>query len=179
LNKTLLLLPPLACIALLQSTAALALDGRQEIARPGQAVPFGGAYSSTRDGKRAGDIKRPGSTICALRGQTRGMTGSTTRQDASGKLHLFNDPARQKSRSGDIYDDCDGSLVTPPRAKAARKPASAYNARTNTLNAATDGYVNRSATSSMMPRRPPSMYDPATGVLKGAKRPNAYRIYQE
>lgn len=65
-----------------------------------------------------------------------------------------------------------------PAARAA-KPATAYNRSTNTLKAARDGYINRSATSAMMPRKAPSMYDPATGVLRPPKKLNDYQIYQQ
>ena len=41
------------------------------------------------------------------------------------------------------------------------------------------GYINRSATSAMMPRKAPSMYDPATGVLRPPKKLNDYQIYQQ
>ena len=87
--------------------------------------------------------------------------------------------ATQQNRNGNIYS-CTGVPGSgKKRAYAGTGRAkSAYNARTNTLNAATDGYVNRSATSSMMPRKAPSMYDPATGVLKPSRKLNAYEIYQ-
>ena len=83
------------------------------------------------------------------------------------------------NRSGDIYADCSGSRKGSIRPRGGNKPASAYNARTNTPKAASDGYVNRSASSAMMPRKAPSMYDPATGVLKPSKKQNAYQIYQQ
>ena len=34
-------------------------------------------------------------------------------------------------------------------------------------------------TSAMMPRKAPSMYDPATGVLRPPKKLNDYQIYQQ
>jgi hypothetical protein len=50
--------------------------------------------------------------------------------------------------------------------RAHRQAQDGLQRRTNTLKAASDGYVNRSATSSMMPQEAPSMYDPATGTLR-------------
>lgn len=150
-------------------------NSAQQLGSMKKAVPFGGA--GYRDMQRRQDVKQPSSTICALHEQTRDI--GTTRQDASGKLTLFNDPRTLQNANGNIYNDCDKALV---RGFSPRKPdklKSAYNARTNTLNAAADGYVNRSATSSMMPKRVESMYDPATGTLKPRKRPDAYSIYQQ
>ena len=63
------------------------------------------------------------------------------------------------------------------RSKAACRPPPTTAAPTP-WKAASDGCVNRSATSSMMPRKAPSMYDPATGVPRPAKKLNAYQIYQ-
>lgn len=173
----------LASLLLLPSTTALALDGGLAASASmkrsaGSATPFGGAYSPSRNGKRPGELRRPSSTMCALQSRTRG-TSTSTRQDASGKLHLFNDPSSLKNRNGDIYGNCGTSAGTGiRRGTGSGKVTSAYNARTNTLKAATDGYVNRSASSAMLPKRPPSMYDPATGALKPSKSLNAYQIYQ-
>lgn len=152
-----------------------ALNRTQQFGNMKKAVPFGGA--GYRDMQRRQDVKLPSSTICALHEQTRDI--GTTRQDASGKVTLFNDPRNQQNANGNIYDDCDKALVRGFSPRKTDKLKSAYNARTNTLNAATDGYVNRSATSSMMPKRAESMYDPLTGTLKPPKRPNAYSIYQQ
>lgn len=151
------------------------LNRAQQLSSMKKAVPFGGA--GYRDTQRRQDVKRPSSTICALHEQTRDI--GTTRQDASGKVILFNDPRSQQNASGNIYDDCDKALVRGSFPRKTDKLKSAYNARTNTLNAATDGYVNRTASSSMMPKRVESMYDPATGTLKPRKRPDAYNIYQQ
>ncbi len=178
-KKSALFLSSLACFALFEPAAALALDAAPAAARAGKAVPFGGAYPASQNGRRAQDIQRPSSTICALREQTRGINGGTTRQDASGKIHVFNDPSALNNRSGDIYADCSREAGRLRATRPATRATSAYNARTNTLKAASDGYINRSATSSMMPKKAPSMYDPATGTLKTAKRPNAYQIYQQ
>lgn len=183
MSKSLVTLALLGSLALLPAHDALALErggasggGKSMGAK---AVPFGGAYSPTQVGKRPEDLKRPSAGSCALRAQSGGSPGRTTRQEASGKVHVFNDPATLSKRSGNIYADCDAA---PPgmraRSKAA-KPATAYNRSTNTLKAASDGYVNRSATSSMMPRKAPSMYDPATGVLRPSKKLDAYQIYQQ
>ncbi|WP_374262938.1 hypothetical protein [Zoogloea sp.] len=183
MKKSALLLSCATCVALFAPPAAFALDtssagsGQGPAARAGKVVPFGGAYSTSRDGKRAQDIKPPSATICALREQTRGI--GTTRQDASGKVQVFNDPSSLSRRRGDIYGGCNTGpgAVMAPRTGGGR-PTTAYT-RGNTLKAASDGYVNRSATSSMMPKKAPSMYDPVTGTLRPRKRPNAYQIYQE
>jgi len=165
-NKVPLLLSSLIAFALLQSSTAFALGsglagGAGQPGKAVPAVPYGGAYSASQNGKRPQDLKRPSATSCALHEQTRGITTPT-------------------SRSGDIYADCSGSKKGSFRPRSANnKPASAYNARTNTLKAASDGYVNRSASSAMMPKKAPSMYDPATGVLKPSKKQNAYQIYQQ
>ena len=104
---------------------------------------------------------------------------ATTRRDPSGRIHISGDSATSSNRNGNVYNCAAKSGSGKIRAIAgAGKAKSAYNARTNTLNAATDGYVNRSATSSMMPRKTPSMYDPATGVLRPSRKLNAYEIYQ-
>lgn len=149
----------------------------QQIGSIDKTVPFGGAGSAYKDSRPSTQLKPPSSTICALREQTQGI--GTTRQDASGKIQVFNDPRTRQSASGDIYGDCNRSVAGRFSPRGIAKPKSAYNARTNTLNAASDGYVNRSATSSMMPKKLPSMYDPATGTLRANKRPNAYQIYQQ
>ncbi len=172
----------LASLLMVHSTSVLALDGRLAGSASmkrgaGSATPFGGAYSPTQNGKRPDEFRRPSSTMCALQGRTRGAATSS-RQDASGKLHLFNDPSSLKSRNGDIYGNCANSGAAIRRGTGSGKVTSAYNSRTNTLKAATDGYVNRSASSAMMPKKAPSMYDPATGVLKPSKSLNAYQIYQ-
>lgn len=183
----------LASLLMAQSANVLALDtggpASAYMQRSGSPTPlFGGAYSATRNGKRPGDLRRPSSTMCALQGKTL-SSPSTTRQDASGKLHLFNDPGSLKSRNGNIYGNCGtgtgtgaglirGTGVRMDTGMGTRPPASAYNARTNTLKAATDGYVNRSASNALMPKKAPSMYDPATGVLKPSKSLNPYQIYQ-
>ena len=185
MKKSVLLLLSVACPLLFAAVPASALGpspqagaATTQAGRLEKTVPFGGARSAYNDTRRSMQVRPPSSTVCALREQTQGI--GTTRQDASGKVQVFNDPRTSKRASGDIYGDCDRSLAgsMAPRGTAA-KPKSAYNARTNTLNAASDGYVNRSATSSMMPKKLPSMYDPATGTLRANKRPNAYQIYQE
>ena len=183
MSKPLLNLALLGSIALFPAHHAFALERGK--AGPGgkplgaQAVPFGGAYSPTQVGKRPEDLKRPSASTCALRAQSGASAGRATRQEASGKTHVFNDPAALSKRSGNIYADCDAALPGMHARSKAAKPATAYNRSTHTLKAASDGYVNRSATSSMMPRKAPSMYDPATGVLRPAKKLDAYQIYQQ
>ncbi len=186
MKKSALLFLALACPVLFSAPPAAALgtapqasasSRSQQLGRMNKTVPFGGAHSAYKDTRRATEVRPPSSTICALREQTQGI--GTTRQDASGKIQVFNDPRTQKGSSGDIYGDCNRSLSGRISPRTVAKPKTAYNARTNTLNAASDGYVNRSATRSMMPKKPPSMYDPATGTLRANKRPNAYQIYQE
>jgi len=197
LRKPLLFLSMLTSLLMAQSANVLALNtggpANAYMQRNGSPAPlFGGAYSPTQNGKRPGDLRRPSSTMCALQGKTLSAT-STTRQDASGKLHLFNDPSSLKSRNGNIYGNCGSGggtgsgLIRGTGVKmdngmgmgaGIRPPTSAYNARTNTLKAATDGYVNRSASSALMPKKAPSMYDPVTGVLKPSKSLNPYQIYQ-
>ena len=186
MKKPALLLLSLACPLLFATSAAAALGSSSKTAAAGRtqqagnfdkAVPFGGARSAYKDARRAPEVRPPSSTLCALREQTQGI--GTTRQDASGKIQVFNDPRTQKGSSGDIYGDCNRSLSGRISPRTIAKPKTAYNARTNTLNAASDGYVNRSATRSMMPKKLPSMYDPATGTLRANKRPNAYQIYQQ
>lgn len=183
-KKSALLFLSVACPILFAAAPATALGpssqagaSSSQASRLEKTVPFGGARSAYNDTRRSMQVRPPSSTICALREQTQGI--GTTRQDASGKVQIFNDPRTNKRASGDIYGDCDRSLAGRVAPRGIAKPKSAYNARTNTLNAASDGYVNRSATSSMMPKKPPSMYDPATGTLRANKRPNAYQIYQE
>ncbi|HOB45520.1 MAG TPA: hypothetical protein PKM60_05090 [Zoogloea sp.] len=198
MKKSALLASSMTALALLQASIALAFDPRTAndasqqrgtmLGRAGKAVPFGGAYSPSQVGKRPEDLKRPSSTSCALHEQTRGVVPSM-RQDASGKIRTFGDPSANKRRNGDIYADCTnsgdrvarlrsrvGSSTVMPR--SGTKTNSAYN-RNNTLKAASDGYVNRSASSSMMPKKAPTMYDPATGILKPSKTTNAYQIYQQ
>lgn len=189
----------MTALALLQASLALAFDPRTAndpsqqrgtmLGRAGQAVPFGGAYSPSQVGKRPEDLKRPSSTSCALHEQTRGVVPSM-RQDASGKIRTLGDMSANKRRNGDIYADCTNSgdrvarlrsgvgSSTVISSRSGTKTNSAYN-RNNTLKAATDGYVNRSASSSMMPKKAPTMYDPATGILKPSKTMNAYQIYQQ
>ncbi len=145
---------------------------------PGSATPFGGVRAPGQVGVRPESLRRPSSTLCGP-GSRPGGGVATTRRDPSGRIQISGGAATQGNRNGNIYN-CAGSGANGKiRANAGTgKARSAYNARTNTLNAATDGYLNRSATSSMMPRKTPSMYDPATGALKPARRLNAYDIYQ-
>ncbi len=185
MSKSLLILALLGSLAALPATEALALDrstpgGGSAVgqARGPQAVPFGGAYAPTQVGKRPQDLQRSGVGNCGPRAKTSG-TGRVTRQDAAGKVHIFNDPAGLTNRNGNIYADCNAPRATMRPGNKGAKPATAYNRSTNTLKAAKDGYINRSATSSMMPRKAPSMYDPATGVLRPPKKLNDYQIYQQ
>ena len=185
MSKSLLTLALLGSLALLPAHEALALDqggagnnGAIRKAAGAQAVPFGGAYSPTQAGKRPQDLQRPGVNNCGPRAKA-GSSGRITRQEASGKVHVFNDTAGLTKRSGNIYGDCTSPRPTLRPGSRMAKPATAYNRSTNTLKAAKDGYINRSATSSMMPRKAPSMYDPATGVLRPAKKLDAYQIYQQ
>jgi hypothetical protein len=184
LSRSLLILALLGSLAVLPTTEALALDrgttagasaARQASSR--QAVPFGGAYAPSQVGKRPQDLQRPGAGNCGPRAKA--GAGRVTRQDAAGKVHVFNDPAGLANRNGNIYADCNAPRPTMRPGSKAAKPATAYNRSTNTLKAARDGYINRSATSAMMPRKAPSMYDPATGVLRPPKKLNDYQIYQQ
>lgn len=183
MRKSVLLLSMLGSLLISQSANVLALEsglaGNTSMQRgAGSAVPFGGAYSPSRHGTRPEALRRPTATLCGLQGQTQGRA-ATTRQDASGKVHLFNDPGSLKNRNGNIYGNCGGTSAPGiRRGSGTGKITSAYNARTNTLKAATDGYVNRSASNALMPKKVPSMYDPATGALKPSKSLNAYQIYQ-
>ncbi len=180
--RTPVLLLSVACFALLSSGSALALGPSQSrgglSATPGSATAFGGVHAPGQVGVRPEDLRRPSSTLCGPGSRT-GTGLSTTRRDPSGRIQISGGDAGQIGRNGNIYN-CSGTGGSGKiRANAgAGKARSAYNARTNTLNAATDGYVNRSATSSMMPRKTPSMYDPATGVLRTTRKPSAYDIYQ-
>ncbi len=185
MSRSLLILALLGSLSVLPAPEALALDrgttagaGAARQASGPQAVPFGGAYAPSQVGKRPQDQQRQGAGNCGPRAKTSG-TGRVTRQDAAGKVHIFNDPAGLTNRNGNIYADCNGARPTMRPGSKAAKPATAYNRSTNTLKAAKDGYINRSATSSMMPRKAPSMYDPATGVLRPPKKLNDYQIYQQ
>jgi hypothetical protein len=89
--------------------------------------------------------------------------GPGHRQDAAGKVHVFNDPAGSRTATATSMPTAMLPDHDAPCSKAA-KPATAYNRSTNTPEGGQDGYINRSATSSMMPRKAPSMYDPATGA---------------
>lgn len=145
---------------------------------PGSATPFGGARAPGQVGVRPESLRRPSSTLCGP-GNRSGSSMAITRRDPSGRIQISGGTAAQSNRNGNIYNCAGTGASGKIRANAGvGKARSAYNARTNTLNAATDGYVNRSATSSMMPRKTPSMYDPATGVLRPSSKLNAYDIYQ-
>ncbi len=174
LRTPVLLLSLLSLVSLLSPTAHAADPGQQTRA----GTPFGTLRSPGQAGIRPESLRRPSSTLCPTQSQADNDIAST-RRDPSGRIHVFGDMATQQNRNGNIYS-CTGVPGSgKKRAYAGTGRAkSAYNARTNTLNAATDGYVNRSATSSMMPRKAPSMYDPATGVLKPSRKLNAYEIYQ-
>lgn len=179
MSRSLLTLALLGGLALLPAVDALALDqGPARKAAGQQAVPFGGAYSPTQVGKRPQDLQRPGVSNCGPRAKA-GSSGRVTRQDASGKVYVFNDTAGLSNRNGNIYGNCNSPRPTMRPGSKTAKPATAYNRSTNTLKAARDGYINRSATSAMMPRKAPSMYDPATGVLRPPKKLNDYQIYQQ
>lgn len=185
MSRSLITLALVGSLAVLPAAEALALDrsasggGRAARQASGpQAVPFGGAYAPTQVGKRPEELKRPGVGNCGPSAR-RGGTGRVTRQDAAGKVHVFNDPAGLTNRNGNIYADCNSALPTMRSGSATARPTTAYNRSTNTLKAAKDGYINRSATSAMMPRKAPSMYDPATGVLRPPKKLNDYQIYQQ
>jgi hypothetical protein len=144
----------------------------------GAAPPFGTVRAQAQAGVRPEGLRRPSASQCPP--QNRAGSGvASTRRDPSGRIHVYGETTALNNRNGNIYN-CTGVPGSGKiRANAgAGRPKSAYNARTNTLNAATDGYVNRSATSSMMPRKSPSLYDPATGVIKPSRKLNAYEIYQ-
>ncbi|MDD3354881.1 hypothetical protein [Zoogloea sp.] len=141
------------------------------------AVPFGGAYAPGQTGRRPEQLQRPSGMPCTQK-PVRSNRQAYPRQDASGRLHM---PGQNGllNPGGNIYGNCGNTPPPGIRAKAGSGPSgSAYNNRTNTLKAASDGYVNRSATSSMMPRKPPSMYDATTGTLKPSRKLDAYQIYQ-
>jgi len=180
LRTPVLLLSIATSLALLSSGAAWAIGATQTrgglATAPGSATPFGGARTPGQVGIRPESLPRPSSSLCASQGSSRGSMAST-RRDPSGRIQVFGDPSAGPRPSGSIYTCAGGSGKIRANAGAG-KARSAYNARTNTLNAASDGYVNRSATSSMMPRKTPSMYDPATGVLRTTRKPSAYDIYQ-
>jgi len=184
LSRSLLILALLGGLALLPAAEALALEqgakggSAARKAAGQQAVPFGGAYSPTQAGKRPQDLQPRSAGNCGPRAKS-GGSGRVTRQDASGKVHVFNDTAGLTNRNGNIYGDCNAARPAMRPGSKAAKPATAYNRSTNTLKAARDGYINRSATSAMMPRKAPSMYDPATGVLRPPKKLNDYQIYQQ
>lgn len=181
LRTPVLLLSIATSLALLSSGATWAIGEATQTraglgATPGSATPFGGARAPGQVGVRPEGLPRPSSSLCASQAQGRGSMAST-RRDPSGRIQVFGDPAAGPRPSGSIYTCAGGSSKIRANAGAG-KARSAYNGRTNTLNAATDGYVNRSATSSMMPRKTPSMYDPATGALRPPRRASAYDVYQ-
>lgn len=155
--------------------------------RPGAVLPFGGINPESQGGVRPENLKGPSGTICNSQG-----TGSgTTRRDPSGKVQIFNDTRALRSRSGNVYGNCGDSAssvrkrlpgtassATSGRLIGKNKTKSAFNNQTNTLKAASDGYVDRSATSSMMPKKRASLYDPTTGGLRQPKVMDPYQIYQ-
>lgn len=155
--------------------------------RPGAAQPFGGINPAGQGGVRPENLKGPSGTVC----NSQGMGNGTTRRDPSGKVQLFNDTRALRSRSGNVYGNCNDSASgirphlpgTTSSAASGRligknKTKSAFNSQTNTLKAASDGYVDRSATSSMMPKKRASLYDPTTGGLRQPKVMDPYQIYQ-
>lgn len=182
LRTPVLMLSMVTCLAMLSSGSASALGSAQfrggMAATPGSATPFGGVHAPGQVGVRPENLRRPSSTLCGP-GSRSGSSTAVTRRDPSGRIQISGGAATQSNRNGNIYSCASTGAGGKIRANAgAGKARSAYNARTNTLNAASDGYVNRSATSSMMPRKTQSMYDPATGVLRAPRKPSAYDIYQ-
>lgn len=156
--------------------------------RPGSALPFGGINPEGQGGVRPENLKGPSGMVC----NSRGANSGTTRRDPSGKVQIFNDTRSLRSRSGNVYGNCNDSASgiglrplpgttssgTTGRLVGKNKTKSAFNSQTNTLKAASDGYVDRSATSSMMPRKRASLYDPTTGGLRQPKVMDPYQIYQ-
>lgn len=146
---------------------------------------------SRQNGPQIKDLRRPSASECAMRelaGKTSpGMIGNT--QAGSGKVTTYTDASALRSRSGDIYGDCDSAQRLRPTRKSSMGvgqtgigggtlPQTAFDRSTGTLKAARDGYLNRSATSSMMPKKVESAYDPVTGTLKPSRVQSAYQIYQ-
>lgn len=155
--------------------------------RPGSALPFGGINPEGQGGVRPENLKGPSGMVC----NSRNGNSGTTRRDPSGKVQVFNDTRSLRSRSGNVYGNCNDSAggmgrhLPGTQSSGAtgmligkNKTKSAFNSQTNTLKAASDGYVDRSATSSMMPRKRASLYDPATGGLRQPKVMDPYQIYQ-
>ncbi|HMY49598.1 MAG TPA: hypothetical protein PLD90_08165 [Rhodocyclaceae bacterium] len=149
---------------------------------------------SKQNGPQIKDLRRPSASECAMRElagkKSPGMTANG--QAGSGKVTTYTDASSLRGRSGDIYGDCDGAQGMRRRGAggstgtssfvgigSATRPQTAYDRRTGTLKAAKDGYVNRAATSSMMPKHPESAYDPVTGTLKPPRVQSAYQIYQQ
>lgn len=136
-----------------------------------------------QNGVRPEDLRGPTASECAMRELSGKAPTLTNRQDAGGRSHAFTDASslQGQNRSGDIYGDCDSSTgLSGLNARGVTSnQASIYDKRTGTLKAAKDGYVNRTATSSMMPKRVESSFDPVTGMLKPPKVMSAYQqIYQ-
>lgn len=181
-----------ACLLLLSHQASAlgpGTDPRGMAIGPGapQAMPFGGINREGQGGVRPENLKGPSGTVC----NSRSTNSGTTRRDPSGKVQIFNDTRSLRSRSGNVYGNCNDSASAigkrlpgtasggaTGRLTGKNKPKSAFNSQTNTLKAASDGYVDRSATSSMMPRKRASLYDPATGGLRQPKVMDPYQIYQ-
>ena len=193
MKKIALLARALIVLALLPTGSALALGSglvNGKATRPGStglsgksgsSTPFGGLGSSQQNGIRPQDLRRPTASSCALKEQSgRPVGGRSSRQDASGRLHLSTDASASRNQSGNIYGNCDGPIAPGRRSASSKtKLVTSYDKSTGTLKQARDGYYNRSATSSMMPRKVESAYDPVTGVLKPSRTQNSYRIYQQ
>lgn len=136
-----------------------------------------------QNGVRPEDLRGPTASECAMRELSGKAPSLTNRQDAGGRARAFTDASslQGQNRSGDIYGDCDSSMgLSGLNARSvASMQGSAFDKRTGTLKAAKDGYVNRTATSSMMPKKIETSFDPVTGMLKPPKVMSAYQqIYQ-
>lgn len=164
----------------------------------GKGMPFGGVNAARQTGKRPEEIAPPTQSECALKEQAGRLNSGSTRQDAAGRVHVFNEGALKEKRA-EISAGCSltaGPGFRPPVSGKSKKPVSVWDKRSNTLKAARDGYVGSSigtltpggasasagSTASMAAlksRKPQSVYDPVLGGVRPPKALSNNSIYQQ
>ena len=169
----------------------------------GPQAGFGGVNVMNREGIRPEDLRPPSASMCALQGMSgQARPTAITRQEASGRVILSNDPSNLNGQSTDIYSACDstgkraragikpgsgsrlvdatggrGQSGTPSRL-AASKTKSIYDTRTNML-IGTKATKDHTASFANQPTKSNSLFDPATGGIKPPKVMGAYSVYQQ